>query len=313
MSQPDVCLYGSSYFETISLVDALSIVTGVLARDPEFCVLGIEQRAVNSFFTMCFLHILPQRYHNLQHSVNTLCFGSLILDTLERGHRTDVWDRMCFTMALCLHDIGHPGERSRERIRGLSHVYGATEPLTFEMVHVAIFHKIAMRHRSTVFRGLDEASVEKRLRFVEEMIFATDLKLNKEIADEFDSKYFDCVSEDGKMRKRLRKGVEPEIGGIEYKMAVKLSDLSACYKDYSIFNTNSIAFWSEVHDRDGDTREVGDILGDIYLLENISIPLAESFSLVFSDFRHLYTQALVNLERHRGYLETLRPGVPDKQ
>lgn len=305
----DLRSFRTAYFNEISLANAVSVVVGIVAGDPGFDGLGVNLDTLNSFFLNAFLHILPQKYHNLEHSINTLCFGSFILRVVGRIHGTDVWDRVCFMIALCLHDIGHPGEPTRGRINDVSHLCGDEQAISFEMIHVAIFRKIALRHFSALCRGLGEDEMEARIGFIGSVILATDLKLNRDIIDEFDLKYLETAEEDGMQRKRRRTDVVIEMREIEYKMAVKLADLSACYKEYDVFNRNSISFWSEVHDRPGHCRSIQDMQGDICLLEKISIPLVDSFSTVFRDLRPLFDQAAENLRLHRMHYEQLVSGT----
>lgn len=304
--------YRTHYFESISLAHALSVVLDTITRDPEFRLPGIELDGLRSFFITSFLYIMPQKYHNLDHSINTLCFGSFVLHVLGKTYRTCAWDRLCFMLALSLHDIGHPGEYNRGRLGSLTFFYESNKPPTFEVIHVAIFRRIALDYKSVLFRELNIEEMNERLGFVEKIIFATDMRSNKQVMDEFDSKYLEITNEDGVLKKRLRENVSTEICEIEFKMAVKLSDLSSCYKDYNIFNTNSLAFWSEVHDGCGGSRRLEDTLQDIHFLENISIPLAESFSLVFGEFKPFFDQAVINLKLHKEYYEVLTSSMSDE-
>ncbi|AFN83735.1 hypothetical protein EROM_091190 [Encephalitozoon romaleae SJ-2008] len=299
----DLRLSMSSYkffhLEGISLADGIDAVMGTLVRDSRFNLLGVNPEALRLFFSFSFLHVLPQRYHNLDHLINTLCFGDFILRRLENVSCLPILDKMCLVIALSLHDVGHPGERNRKKIARLSKMYGNPEAMSFEMIHAAICRKGIVRYRDELFANLDDAELERRMDFIKRMIFATDLRLNKEIIDVFEDKYFE--KRRGDLCRKVRNGIKGEISEIELKMIVKLADLSSCYKDYRIFNKNSIAFWSEVYDDDDYNRTLRDIYEDISLMEKISIPLADSFSLVFEDFRFLYNQALINLEEHKKY------------
>lgn len=295
--------YRFSHLEGISLADGIAAVMETLVRYSRFNLLGVNPEALRSFFSFSFLHVLPQKYHNLDHLINTLCFGDFILRRLENVSCLPILDKMCLMIALSLHDVGHPGERNRRKIRRLSKMYGNPEAMSFEMIHAAICRKGIVKYRDELFATLDDAELERRMDFIKRMIFATDLRLNKEIIDVFEDKYFEKGS--GDLRGRVRNGVKREISEIELKMIVKLADLSSCYKDYRIFNKNSIAFWSEVYDDDDYNRTLRDICEDISLMEKISIPLADLFSLVFEDFRFLYNQALINLEEHKKYYKEL--------
>ncbi|CAD27052.1 hypothetical protein [Encephalitozoon cuniculi GB-M1] len=298
--------YRLFHLENISLADGVATAMETLVKDPRFHLLGIRPETLSSFFSFSFFHMLPQRYHNLDHLVNTLCFGDFILQRLgEGGYTLPILDKMCLMIALGLHDIGHPGERNRGKIGALSSSYGGPKAISFELIHASICRKMVSAYRHTLFAGLDDAETERRQGFIEKMIFATDLKLNAEIIGAFDAKYFEKETQ-GSMERRVRNGVGGEISEIELMMIMKIADLSSCYKDYRIFNKNSIAFWAEVYDDDDYNRTLENISEDIDLLEGISIPLADSFSLVFGDLRFLYDQALANLREHRKYYRRLK-------
>ncbi|WEL39470.1 cGMP-dependent 3',5'-cyclic phosphodiesterase [Encephalitozoon hellem] len=299
--QLDLSSYKFFHLEGISLADAISAAVQTLVKDSRFSLLEVNLEALKSFFSFSFLHVLPHRYHNLDHLINTLCFGDFILRRLERICCLSMLDKMCLVIALSLHDVGHPGEKSRERIGRLYEIYGSPNAMSFEVIHAAICRKGIVRYRRKLFGSMDNVEFEKRLDFIKKMIFATDLQLNKEIIDAFEEKYF----EKEKPGRAAKSNAKREVSEIELKMIVKIADLSSCYKDYKIFNKNSIAFWSEMYDDDSYNRTLKDICEDIKLLENVSIPLADSFSLVFEDFRFLYNQALVNLEEHKKYYKEL--------
>lgn len=304
-SRPDLLSYKFFHLEKISLVDGVSIATRTLVEDPRFHLLRVRPEVLSSFFASSFFYALPHRYHNLDHLVNTLCFGDFILRVLEKRFALCIVDKMCLMIALCLHDIGHPGENNRKRIGELSGLYGCPERMSFELIHASICLRMVSRHRDELFKGLSEQKMNEKQDLIERMIFVTDLKLNKEIIDMFDSKYFER-SEANPPGRRVRSEVSKEISEIELKMIVKIADLSSCYKDYGIFNRNSTAFWSEMYGEDDYDRTLEDISGDIWLLERISIPLADSFSRVFESTRFLYDQAIANLEKHRKYYDDIK-------
>ncbi|ADM12204.1 uncharacterized protein Eint_090750 [Encephalitozoon intestinalis ATCC 50506] len=293
--------YRFFHLEEISLADGISAAIKTILRDSRFSLLGVSPETLDSFFSFSFFHMLPHKYHNLDHLINTLYFGDFILQRLEKKYSLPIMDKMCLMIALVLHDIGHPGEKNREKIERLSSLYGnSDETMSFELIHATICKRIISKYRHALFGDLEDEEMREKLNFIKEMIFATDLKMNKEIIEEFNTKYF----EERKGRK-IRNKAAGEISEIELKMIVKIADLGSCYKDYRIFNKNSIAFWSEMYDDDNYRRTLQDISEDVNLLEKISIPLADSFSLVFEDFRFLYNQALSNLEEHKKYYKRL--------
>jgi len=261
-----------------------------------------EEAMLDEFFASALLYSLPQMYHNLDHLANTLCFGGFVLREIEKRDGTCIWQRVCFMISLCLHDIGHPGEPSRKELGTVCDMYGCKkEAMSFEEIHASISHKVVDQYREELFGGMEGADADECIGLIRRLIFATDLRMNKEVIDEFDLKYI-VDGEEG----RARNAKSREVGEIELKMMMKLADLSACYKEYEIFNKNSELFWSEVWDVEGYARGLREIHEDIRLLERISIPLIDSFSMVFEEFRMLYYRARQNLERHMKYYDELK-------
>ncbi|KAM0672661.1 hypothetical protein OCOL_000393 [Ordospora colligata] len=263
---------------------------------------SIEEKVLDEFFGSALLYSLPQMYHNIDHLVNTLCFGGFMLREIEKRDETCIWQRTCFMISLCLHDIGHPGEPSRNGIGMLCNAYGCgEETMSFEEIHATISNRVVNEYKKELFGEMKGADTDECVKLVRRLIFATDLRMNKEVIDEFDLKYI-VNGEEG----RIRNGKRREVGEIELKMIMKLADLSACYKDYVIFDKNSELFWSEVWDVERYSRGVNEIHEDINLLEKISIPLIDSFSMVFEEFRMLCYRARQNLEKHKKYYDGLK-------
>jgi hypothetical protein len=288
---------GAFLIEGIAHGDAVDLLMAHLSCG-DIGALNVDVDALRCFLDETLLLMRPNRYHNLDHALNTMFFGSTIVSELGRRYEIDALDRFMFLLSLLLHDIGHPGLNNQEEIHKNRVVQELGEPPTLEEFHSCIARRAINAHGKRLFPKLSEEELHEKLDLIGEMIHATDILKNEEIVDEFNRKYLEPAVCDGRYEYRLRDNARAELGPVELKMAIKLADLNTSFKSHGIFDKGSEALWQEIYGNDNHERTDGDYQNDLAFLRDIPVNLSHSFALVFPEFGLLERQALDNMELH---------------
>ncbi|WUR02650.1 phosphodiesterase [Vairimorpha necatrix] len=205
-------------------------------------------------------------YHNATHGFNALYNGNILLKLMNKPNN-ERQVKFIFLVCCLLHDIGHPGV-----------ICCGHEKIDLENHHAELIKKLLSKF-------LPEYVTELNIKLIKELILSTNLNLHSELLNTFKYKYLDHKSKNN-----------IEHNSIDLTMLIKIADIGASYKKFDDFMCGSKKLEEEMFGK--NTKYTSKRLeNNECILINYSLPLAEVFSTVFTDFKFLHEKAIENLRK----------------
>ncbi|KAF5140511.1 calcium calmodulin-dependent 3 -cyclic nucleotide phosphodiesterase 1b [Vairimorpha ceranae] len=250
------CQEFTKYFTQIDASQIIHISLEIFLQN-----IQIDKDQLKKYIIFAVGHYNNIPYHNATHGLNVLYSGSIFLKYLSR-YNLDNQTKFIFLTCCFLHDINHPG---------LTEYKSST--LDFEYHHVKYV-------KESLLRYFPKYITDQNLLLITDLILSTNLIMHEKIISEFKKKY--------------KNYIKKEIGILELKMLIKLADISASYKKYESFICGSKLLEQEIFGKNLLNCK-NKLQEDTEFLLKYSLPLAKTFSAIFTEFKFLHDNALENL------------------